>query len=161
MADLQALGIDLECGRREHRFAVQLKHQQRRVSYPQVERFLDLLLQPQVTQFGRRGILIANQGFSATAIALAQERTDVFLQLGIYQFGQQDPKFRFIDPDECSIRNSRQLFYWGHHLFTGGPGELAFTSVGGRCVPKEDFLNLLDYLQRITDLDRHCCSGIR
>lgn len=323
-------------------YALQFKDQRRRVAYPQVERFLDLLLDPQMAQFQRRGVLISAQGFSATAMTLVNERTDVSVQLGLWQAGQirwmgeipgdlqvaqtqgktyvgvftckggvgkttvsahlagafaltgydvalldldpqqnlstllsgrlwvqgnrshsprqltvyspqtwdeqrvqervilcdcspdfdnnppelmarldyclipttlnplgfnknghiirstlrqirqlnphaqllvlinndhedntqrrrvlkeqyrqlfaeleqQDAKFQFIDPDECSIRNSRMLFYWGHHLFTGEPGELAFTAVGGRCVPKEDFLNLLDYLERVTQVDR-------
>ncbi|MEM1156802.1 MAG: AAA family ATPase [Verrucomicrobiota bacterium] len=58
-----------------------------------------------------------------------------------------DPRFLFIDPDDASIRNSKQLYYWGYHLYTDGKPALAFTPVGGRCYPKADFLNLLDHLE--------------
>lgn len=43
---------------------------------------------------------------------------------------RDDEKFKFIDPDDCSIKNSKRLFYWGYHLYTGGQGELAFSPVG-------------------------------
>ncbi len=66
----------------------------------------------------------------------------------------QDQKFNFIDPDDCAIRNSKQLFYWGYHLYTGEEGSLAFTPIGGRCHPKEDFLTLLDYLEQHTEIVR-------
>lgn len=68
---------------------------------------------------------------------------------------KQDEKFRFIDPDSCAIRNSKQLFYWGYHLYTGEEGQLAFTPIGGKCYPKEDFLTLLDYLEQHTEIVRH------
>ncbi len=67
---------------------------------------------------------------------------------------EQDPKFNFIDPDHCAIRNSKQLFYWGYHLYSGEEGSLAFTPIGGRCHPKEDFLTLLDYLEQHTEIVR-------
>jgi chromosome partitioning protein len=65
---------------------------------------------------------------------------------------KSDPKFKFIDPDECSIKNSKMLFYWGYHLYTGGPGELAFSPVGGKCIPKENFLTLVSYLEEHTTI---------
>ncbi|MEZ4632459.1 MAG: AAA family ATPase [Deinococcales bacterium] len=64
----------------------------------------------------------------------------------------QDGQFHFIDPDQCAIRHSKQLFYWGYHLYSGEEGTLAFEAVGGRCYPKEDFLTLLDYLERHTQI---------
>lgn len=71
------------------------------------------------------------------------------------ELSKKDNKFKFIDPDEVAIRNSKQLFYWGYHIYDGGKSELAFTSVGGRCLPKADFLNLLNYLQDHSDIEKH------
>jgi chromosome partitioning protein len=62
----------------------------------------------------------------------------------------RDSKFRFIDPEEVAIRTSKQLFYWGYHLYSGDPSQLAFSKYGWRCKPKADFLNLLDYLESLT-----------
>jgi chromosome partitioning protein len=66
---------------------------------------------------------------------------------------RKDSKFTFIDPDECSIKNSKSLFYWGYHLYTGGLGELAFSPVGGKCLPKENFLRLVSYLEEHTTIE--------
>jgi chromosome partitioning protein len=60
---------------------------------------------------------------------------------------KEDDKFKFIDPDDCSIKNSMMLFYWGYHFFTNKEAELAFSPVGGKCIPKENFLRLLNYLE--------------
>jgi chromosome partitioning protein len=67
---------------------------------------------------------------------------------------QDDDRFKFIDPEEVSIRNSKQLFYWGYHIYNGDRYQLAFNPVGGRCLPKADFLNLLDYLEAHSDLEK-------
>lgn len=60
---------------------------------------------------------------------------------------KEDKNFKFIDPDEVAIRNSKQLFYWGYHIYSGDRYQLAFNTVGGRCHPKADFLSLLEYLE--------------
>lgn len=65
-----------------------------------------------------------------------------------------DRKFLFIDPEECAIRQSNLLYYWGYHLVTGDRPSLAFTPVAGRCNPRVDFLNLADYLENIAKLER-------
>ena len=70
------------------------------------------------------------------------------------EFSKMDNKFKFIDPDEVAIRNSKQLFYWGYHIYDGSPSELAFSPVGGKCLPKADFLNLLDYLEEHSDIEK-------
>ena len=64
----------------------------------------------------------------------------------------KDNKFKFISPDECAIRYSQQLFYWGSHLYLGTGGELAFQMAGGKCYPKEDFLRLVEYLEEVTKI---------
>ncbi len=68
------------------------------------------------------------------------------------KLSEQEPRFQFIDPDEVAIRNSKQLFYWGYHIYSGDRPELAFTTIGGKCAPKADFLNLLDYLEEHSDI---------
>lgn len=65
---------------------------------------------------------------------------------------KQDKRFKFIDPDEVAIRNSKQLFYWGYHIYSGDKYQLAFNPIGGQCLPKADFLNLLDYLEEHSNL---------
>jgi len=70
------------------------------------------------------------------------------------KLSEQEPKFQFIDPDEVAIRNSKQLFYWGYHIYSGEKPELAFTTIGGKCAPKADFLNLLDYLEEHSDISQ-------
>ncbi len=69
------------------------------------------------------------------------------------QLMTNDRKFYFIDPEECSIRQSNLLYYWGYHLITGAEPALAFTPVAGRCNPREDFLNLVDYLEEQAQLE--------
>ncbi|WP_016952416.1 AAA family ATPase [Anabaena sp. PCC 7108] len=74
-------------------------------------------------------------------------------QLYFDELSQQDSRFKFIDPDQVAIRNSKQLFYWGYHIYDGSRSELAFTPIGGRCLPKADFLNLLEYLEEHSDIE--------
>lgn len=69
------------------------------------------------------------------------------------ELSQQDDRFQFLDPDEVSIRFSKQLFYWGYHIYSGDRNQLAFNPVGGRCLPKADFLNLLDFLEAHTTIE--------
>lgn len=70
------------------------------------------------------------------------------------RLSELENRFHFIDPDEVSIRNSKQLFYWGYHIYSGEPATLAFTPIGGKCAPKADFLNLLDYLEAHSDISQ-------
>jgi chromosome partitioning protein len=71
------------------------------------------------------------------------------------KISEQESHFQFIDPDEVAIRNSKQLFYWGYHIYSGDPPELAFTPIGGKCAPKADFLNLLDYLEEHSEISQY------
>ena len=67
-----------------------------------------------------------------------------------YDIEQQDNKFYCIDPEQAAIRASDQLYYWGIHLLEypdESRSELAFNLVGGRCHPREDFINLADYIE--------------
>jgi chromosome partitioning protein len=67
---------------------------------------------------------------------------------------KQDLRFAFIDPKECCIRHSAQLYYWGYHIFNGANPELAFrAAVGGVCHPRADFLNLLQFLEENSGIE--------
>lgn len=59
-----------------------------------------------------------------------------------------DARAHYIDPEEAAIRFSKQLHYWGFHLFDDAQPQLAFRSMGGYSHPRLDFLKLADYLER-------------
>lgn len=62
-----------------------------------------------------------------------------------------DDKFHCIDPEEVCIRASDLLYYWGIHILESPDNprsELAFNLIGGRCYPREDFINLADYIEQ-------------
>jgi chromosome partitioning protein len=61
-----------------------------------------------------------------------------------------DPRLHYIDPADCAIRFSKQLLYWGFHLFDGGKPHLGFRSVGRYSYPRMDFLKLVDQLEMRT-----------
>ncbi len=64
---------------------------------------------------------------------------------------ETDKKFHCIDPEEVCIRSSDQLYYWGIHLLENQEeprSELAFKLIGGKSHPREDFLDLADYIER-------------
>jgi len=61
-----------------------------------------------------------------------------------------DDKFHCIDPEKVCIRASDQLYYWGIHILENPDNprsELAFNLIGGKCYPREDFINLSDYIE--------------
>jgi chromosome partitioning protein len=60
---------------------------------------------------------------------------------------ERDSRLHYIDPTECAIRFSKQLMYWGFHLFDNTKPQLAFRSVGRYSYPRMDFLKLVDYLE--------------
>ncbi|WP_026104055.1 AAA family ATPase [Anabaena sp. PCC 7108] len=66
------------------------------------------------------------------------------------QISRIDKKFHCIDPEKVCIRSSDQLYYWGMHILENPDNprsELAFNLIGGRCHPREDFINLADYIE--------------
>lgn len=65
---------------------------------------------------------------------------------------ETDPRLHYIDPSECAIRFSKQLLYWGFHLFDGAKPQLAFRSVGRYSYPRMDFLKLVDQLEMRTSV---------
>jgi chromosome partitioning protein len=64
----------------------------------------------------------------------------------------KDKRCHYIDPFESAIRFSKQLLYWGLHIFDGTTPSLAFRSKGGRSYPRTDFLKLVDYLESHTQI---------
>jgi chromosome partitioning protein len=70
-------------------------------------------------------------------------------------FSDTDKLCSYIDPDDVAIRFSKQLLYWGYHLFDGSSPSLAFRSYGRYSHPRMDFLKLVDYLEQHTDIDDH------
>ncbi|MFV0389634.1 MAG: AAA family ATPase [Pyrinomonadaceae bacterium] len=68
----------------------------------------------------------------------------------LVELGKEDDLFQYIDPAEVSIRFSKQLLYWGYHIYENQPPELAFKKVGRYANPRVDFLKLVDYLENAT-----------
>ncbi|MEH2409709.1 hypothetical protein [Nostoc sp.] len=67
------------------------------------------------------------------------------------EISKKDNKFHCIDPEEVCIRARDLLYYWGIHILENPENpasRLAFDLVGGRCYPREDFINLADYIER-------------
>ncbi len=65
---------------------------------------------------------------------------------------KRDRRCHYINPDEVAIRYSKQLLYWGFHIFENSKPQLAFRSVGRYSYPRMDFLKLADYLESETQI---------
>lgn len=76
------------------------------------------------------------------------------LQTQFKKMRETDAKLHYINPAECAIRFSKQLLYWGFHLFDGAKPSLAFKTVGRYSYPRMDFLKLVDYLEMQTALPK-------
>jgi len=74
------------------------------------------------------------------------------LQTQFKQMRETDARLHYINPAECAIRFSKQLLYWGFHLFDGSKPQLAFRTVGRYSYPRMDFLKLVDYLELQTQV---------
>lgn len=70
------------------------------------------------------------------------------------QISERDSRCHYIDPQEVAIRFSKQLLYWGFHLFESSRPALAFRSIGGYSYPRMDFLKLVDYLEFQTEIQK-------
>ncbi|MCU0238485.1 MAG: AAA family ATPase [Pyrinomonadaceae bacterium] len=68
------------------------------------------------------------------------------------QMTENDNKTHYIDPFDVAIRFSKQLLYWGFHIFENEKPQLAFRSKGGYSYPRMDFLKLVDYLEMQTEI---------
>ncbi|MFN4875302.1 MAG: restriction endonuclease [Aphanizomenon sp.] len=164
-------GYDIEAVKGSAVLAVQVKNLKTDIRVPQIEKFLDFLELPIAAKF-TGGLFVTSSGYTMKAIRSINKDAYLFVLINNYfpdenkksqvlkyqlyfaELSKQDSRFKFIDPDEVAIRNSKQLFYWGYHIYVGSRSELAFTPVGGRCLPKADFLNLLDYLESHSDIEK-------
>ena len=70
------------------------------------------------------------------------------------QFMMRDRRCHYINPDKVAIRFSKQLLYWGFHIFDKSKPQLAFRSVGRYSYPRMDFLKLVDYLETRTPIQK-------
>lgn len=77
------------------------------------------------------------------------------------QFAEKDARLFYIDPADAAIRFSKQLMYWGFHIFENARPQLAFRSIGGYSHPRMDFLKLVDYLELHTQVGRQKAAGGR
>jgi chromosome partitioning protein len=84
-----------------------------------------------------------------------ENRNEFLNQILKSQFKQlieKDKRCHYIDPFESAIRFSKNLLYWGLHVFDGKTPSLAFRAKGGRSYPRTDFLKLVDYLESHTQI---------
>ncbi len=70
------------------------------------------------------------------------------------QITERDARCHYIDPKDVAIRFSKQLLYWGFHIFENTKPQLAFRSVGRYSYPRMDFLKLVDYLEFHTEVQQ-------
>jgi len=70
------------------------------------------------------------------------------------QITERDTRCHYIDPTDVAIRFSKQLLYWGFHIFENTKPQLAFRSVGRYSYPRMDFLKLVDYLEFQTEIQK-------
>ncbi len=75
------------------------------------------------------------------------------------QMSEKDARLHYIDPSENAIRFSKQLLYWGFHIFENSKPQLAFRSVGRYSYPRMDFLKLVDYLEMHTPVSKTKAHG--
>ena len=76
------------------------------------------------------------------------------LKLQFKQIAENDSRCHYIDPNDVAIRFSKQLLYWGFHIFENKSAQLAFRSKGGYSYPQMDFLKLVDYLEFQTEIQQ-------
>lgn len=69
-------------------------------------------------------------------------------------FIERDKRCHYIDPEKVAIRFSKQLLYWGFHIFDKSKPQLAFRSIGRYSYPRMDFLKLVDYLESRTQIQK-------
>lgn len=70
------------------------------------------------------------------------------------QITERDSRSFYVDPNDVAIRFSKQLLYWGFHLFENTRPQLAFRTIGGYSYPRMDFLKLVDYLEFQTEIQK-------
>ena len=97
---------------------------------------------------------LINNYHSAESFAKKNKVLGNHLKKSLLKYTAKDPKCKFIDPEAAKIRNSISLMYWGYHIVDGTEPQLAFKKVGGKCHPRTDFLQLAEYLEEHTTIER-------
>lgn len=92
------------------------------------------------------------------ALASRNEILLAALEKKIKEYQLKDPKCQLIHPDYAKISRSDKLLYWGYHIVDNSRPQLAFTSTGGRSVPRTDFLRLAEYLEDHTSIREYLDS---
>src|SRR5690606_29559144 len=75
------------------------------------------------------------------------------LKEALLPYMNEDAKFKLIDPESARIRHSMALRNWGFHIVDNSKPQLAFQEIAGRSNPRTDFAQLLEYLERHTEID--------
>lgn len=75
------------------------------------------------------------------------------LQTQFKTLSERDLRCHYINPEDVAIRYSKQLLYWGFHLFEQTKPSLAFKTIGRYSYPRLDFLKLVDYLEMHTNIN--------
>ncbi|MEL6440370.1 MAG: restriction endonuclease [Cyanobacteria bacterium J06621_8] len=76
------------------------------------------------------------------------------LKQSLASYTSADSKCKLIDPDAAKVRHSNSLLYWGYHIVAGTQPQLAFKETAGRSYPRTDFLQLAEYLEEHTAIDK-------
>ncbi len=82
------------------------------------------------------------------------------LKQSLNEYISKDLKCKLIHPDAAKVRHSNALLYWGYHIVEGTQPQLAFKETGGRSYPRTDFLQLAEYLEEHTAIDKLRSSGL-
>ena len=78
-----------------------------------------------------------------------ERRNNLLLDLLKKQISfDENDKSYLIDPHICAIHRSDSLYYWGMHIVEKKDPQLGFETHGGKCVPREDFLKLVEYFRK-------------
>jgi chromosome partitioning protein len=97
---------------------------------------------------------LINNYDSSQATAKRNEVLLSHLKKSLSKYTTTDAKCKFIDPEAAKVRSSQALLYWGYHIVEGTRPQLAFQETAGRSYPRTDFLQLAEYLESHTDIDK-------
>ena len=110
---------------------------------------------PDAEMFALINNFVSNQALRARNTVLFNH-----LKQSLAKYTKIDPKCKLIDPDAVKIRHSVALLYWGYHIVTGTEPQLAFKETAGKSFPRTDFLQLAEYLEDHTAIDKLRQQGL-
>lgn len=97
---------------------------------------------------------LINNFYTSKDVEKRNEVLLTHLKKNLSKYTSTDSKCKFIDPEAAKIRYSKSLLYWGYHIVEGTKPQLAFCEIAGRSHPRVDFLQLAEYLEEHTTIDR-------